>query len=200
MSGLLAGCSGLRPGEAAVVGDQTITTGEFDDVTDDVCTFLTALQVSNGVRPAVPARAAALTAMNFLLMGTGAEQLAEEEDVEVTDDEINDWIADFPVLTDAVPSDQQGAVEDVKRLIARNQLLYAKLAEEEGGNLTEAGQQRVLDYLDEVGYEAMPRYGQALDAEAKPGTGSLSVAVSDEGVRGLALPEGGQPTEAELCS
>jgi hypothetical protein len=200
MPGLLAGCSGLRPGEAAVVGEETITTGEFNDVTDDVCTFLTALQISNGLDPAIPARAAALTAMNFLLMGAGAEQLAAEEDIEVTDQEINAWIADFPVLTDAVPPDQRGAVEDVKQLIARNQLLFGKLGEAEGGNLTEAGQQRVLDYLDEVGYEAMPRYGQALDTQAEPGTGSLSVAVSDEGVRGLALPQGGQPTEAELCN
>jgi len=201
LSGVLAGCSGLRPGAAIVVGDETVSDDRFQAVQHDLCTFLGAYQVSQGAPEAeVPARAVALTSLQFLLRGTAAEQLAQREGVELTRQEVREYVGALPVSPDSVPPAERDEVLAAKELIARTQLLTDKLGERGSGNLTAAGQQRIQEYLDEVGYEVQPRYGQVVDTESKPGTGSMSVAVSDEGVRGLDLPQGGTTPEAELCS
>jgi hypothetical protein len=202
LSAVLAGCSGLRPGEAIVVGDQTISDDQVEQTSHDLCTFLSAYQVSQGA-PAdqgVPARAVALTAMQFLLRQEAAEQLAADEGVEVSSAEMKEYVAQLPVPAESVPPDQRDEIKSAKELIARTQLLTNALGEPGSGNLTESGQKRINQYLDEVGYQVERRHGQVLDAQSKPGTGSLSIAVSDEGVRGMDLPQGGNSTEAELCS
>jgi hypothetical protein len=197
----LAGCSGLRPGEAIVVGDQTISDDQVEATSHNLCAFLGAYQVSQGAPDeGVPARAVALTALQFLLREEAAQQLAANEGVEISSAQMKEYVAQLPVPPDSVPDDQRDEIQDAKELIARTQLLTNALGEEGSGNLTESGQQRIDAYLDEVGYEIERRHGQVLDAESKPGTGSLSIAVSEEGVRGMDLPQGGNPSEAELCS
>jgi hypothetical protein len=198
----LAGCSGLRPGEAIVVGDQTISDDTVEATSHDLCTFLGAYQVSQGAPPdqGVPARAVALTALQFLLREEAATQLAAQEGVEISSAQMKEYVAQLPVPPDSVPEDQRDEVQEAKQLIARTQLLTNALGEEGSGNLTESGQKRIDAYLEQVGYEVEGRHGQVLDAQSKPGTGSLSIAVSEEGVRGMDLPQGGNTSEDELCS
>ncbi|HET7326999.1 MAG TPA: hypothetical protein VFJ14_06885 [Nocardioidaceae bacterium] len=208
LCGVLAGCSGLRPGAAAVVGSETISDEELSEATDNFCTVLTVAQQAQAQQaqgetassPSIPVRSAATQALGLLVINSAAEQLAAEEGIEVTPAETKAWISSLPPIFEGVPADERDDVDAVTELIARTNILIGKFGQSGSGNLTAAGQQRVRDYLDEVGYEIEQRYGQVLDPQAALGTGSLSVPVSDDAVRSLQIPEGGVPTEAELCS
>lgn len=208
LSGVLAGCSGLRAGQAAVIGDETISDQEFSAATENFCTVLTVAQLAQAQQaqgataaaPEIPVRSAATQALGLLVINSAAEQLAAEEGIEVSRAEIKDWISSLPPIFDNVPADQRDDVDAVTERLARTNILMGKLGKGGSGNLTAAGQERVRDYLEKIGYQIEQRYGQVLDGQQQLGTGSLSVAVSDDAVRGLEVPQGGNPTEAELCS
>ena len=208
LSGVLAGCSGLRPGEAAVVGDETISDREFSEATNSFCTVLTEAQLAQARQaqgetaqaPQIPVRSAATQALGLLVINSAAEQLAAKEGITANQAEVKRWLDDLPPIFDNVPADERADVDAVTELLARTNILIGKLGEPGSGDLVAAGQQRVRDYLDRIGYDIEGRYGQVLDPEADLGTGSLSVPVSDDAARSVQIPEGGTPTEAEVCS
>ena len=51
------------------------------------------------------------------------------------------------------------------------------------------GQEVASRYLQRVGDQTNPRYGRVLDVQRLPGTGSISVAVSEKGVAAQTVPE-----------
>lgn len=207
---VLAGCASLHPGEAAVVGDTTITDSELEEFTDGFCTVIAAVNEAQGTPVAdIPVRTAILSGLNLLVIGAGADQLAAREGVEITRQEIRGWISALPPVFDNVPPQQEAIVEEVTERIARNSVLADKIGAMGAGvdppgdptAIAQRGTQRILDYLQEVGAETDPRYGQVLDTSIQPGTGSLSVPVSAEALQAGDVPGQGTRslTRAQSC-
>lgn len=209
----LSSCGPAHPGSAAQVGDTSISDEQLQQSTDGFCDLIDSINAAQqGSNPPVPVRAALLSALNTLVMGAALEQLAEEENVEVTNAEVRQWIGalplDFSRVPDARAADLQATIEQV----ARNALLVEKLGraayeQQNPGSsgappaeVQQLGQQLANDYLEQVDVETNPRYGQVLDTQKLPGTGSLSVAVSEEGVNGQTVPEANNSlSETQEC-
>jgi hypothetical protein len=203
LAGVLAGCSGLRAGQAAVVGDESISQSKFDETSSKFCTFLETFQTAQGVPdPAISARIASLVSLDYLVRGTAAEQLAEREGIEIDPSEVKRYTDAVGVPAEAAPPDQRQDVTDITEMVARLGVITDQLGSDAEGNQTEAGNDQIMEYLNEVGYEIEPRYGNpfAGQREEDPGTGSLSIAVSDEGKRSMTILQGGTPSDAERCS
>ncbi len=216
LSGCSGGSAGVHPGAAAIVGDQTISQGELDNVSHDLCVLNGAGQVAQGAPNAdVAARPVRTSALDLLVKLAATEQLAAEQGVTVSRQEIRDWVAAFPPsdqLTKLKTEHPQAFANTVDQS-ARLTILIGKLGEikyreqhpdsnedvppNEAGKL---GQDWVMQYLDTIGAKVDPRYGDVIRATDKPGTGSMSVAVSDEAKTGLDFQQGGRLSEAELCS
>jgi hypothetical protein len=203
LAGVVAGCSGLRAGQAAVVGEEPISQSTFDETSSKFCTFLETFQTAQGVPdPAISARIASLVTLDYLVRGMAAEQLAEREGIEVDPGEVQRYADAVGVPAEAAPPDQREDVIDITEMVARLGVITDQLGSDVEGNQTAAGNERVMEYLEEVGYEIQPRYGDpfAGQREEDPGTGSLSIPVSDEGKRSMTIPQGGTTSEAERCS
>ena len=205
---LLSACGSLHPGEAAVVGDATISDTQLEESTAAFCSVIRAINKDQN-RPTedIPVRTAALSALNLLVIGEGAEQLAVEEGITLTDDEVRRWIEQLPPVFDELPESEAEGVNETLELIAHNSLLISKLGRQGGTGVdpaaaSERGTKRVLAYLEQIDAETDPRYGEAIDTSQAPGTGSLSVAISPDALRSADVPAQGTVslTEAETCA
>jgi SurA N-terminal domain len=198
----LSGCASAHPGAAAQVGDVSISDQSLEQSASGFCELIDTInQAQQGTRTPVPLRTALLSALNTLVMGEALDQLAAQNDVEVTDAEIDQWISGLPLDFAGVPQSRTDDVAAVTQRVARNSLLMEKLgqvafAEQNPGSgsappnqVQQLGQQMVNAYMQRVGVETDPRYGQVLDTQQVPGTGSLSIPVSQEGVEGQTVPE-----------
>ncbi|MDP9442943.1 MAG: hypothetical protein M3P83_00760 [Actinomycetota bacterium] len=205
---MLSGCASLHPGEAAVVGDTTITEERLEEFTDGFCTVIAAINQAQGTPTSgVPVRTAVLSALNVLVVGAGADQLAAREGIELGEDEVREWVAGLPPVFEEIPAEDAETVDRVTERVARNSLLVQRLGAQGGPAddpqaAAERGTRRVLSYLEQVGAETDPRYGQVLDTRTSPGTGSLSVPVSSEALQADDVPQQGTRslTGAQSCS
>jgi hypothetical protein len=192
----------VHPGSAAQVGDTSISEEQLQQNTDGFCDLIDSINATQqGSNVPVPVRSALLSALNTLVLGAALDQLAVQNDIAVTNAEVQRWIAALPVDLSQVPPSRTENLQVTTQRVARNALLVEKLGrvaferENPGGGgapaeqVQQLGQQMADDYLDRVGAEVNPRYGQVLDTRRLPGTGSLSIAVSEEGVAGENVPE-----------
>ncbi len=198
----LAGCGTVHPGAAAQVGDVSISDQALETNTTGFCELIDTInQAQQGTNPPVPLRTALLSALNTLVSGAALDQLAERHGVQVTNAEIDQWIGGLPLDFGQVPEHRAEELRAVIERVARNTLLLEKLGrvayeqQNPGGagappdQVQQLGQQMVNSYMDRVGVETDPRYGQVLNTQQVPGTGSLSIPVSQEGVEGQTVPE-----------
>jgi SurA N-terminal domain len=197
----LAGCGTVYPGAAARVGQESISDETLEQSTTGFCHLIDAInQTQQGTNPPVPKRTALLSALNTLVTGEALDQLAQRHGVSVSAAEIRQWIGGLPLNFSQVPAGSRDDLEAVTRRVARNTLLVEKLGQvayrqQNGGGqappdqVQQLGQQMVSRYLREVDVQTDPRYGQVLDTRRLPGTGSLSVPVSEEGVASQTVPE-----------
>ena len=198
----LAGCGSVYPGAAARVGDESISDEALERSTTGFCHLIDVInQAQQGTNPPVPLRTAVLSALNTLVTGEAIDQLARRHGVSVSPAEVRRWIGGLPLRFDQVPPDGRQELEAVTERVARNTLLVERLGQvayrqqNPGGGqappdqVQQLGQQLVNRYLRTVGVETDPRYGQVLDTRRLPGTGSLSVPVSQEGVASQTVPE-----------
>ncbi|MGH3384872.1 MAG: SurA N-terminal domain-containing protein [Nocardioidaceae bacterium] len=213
LSALLAACGGLHTGDAAVVGDQVVTREQHDAAIDTFCAGLGQLQQAQAPEQGVPVRRAASASLEFLVQQTALDQIAENEEITPTKAEIKEYVK---AIEEQIPPEAGAVTAELRKFfgeVARTQVMTLKLGEiryqeenpgeevpAQSQEVFDLGQQAITAHLKQVGYETDSRYGTIPQAaEEKPGTGSLSIAVSDEGIRGLDVPEGGTPTDAESC-
>jgi peptidyl-prolyl cis-trans isomerase SurA len=115
---LLAGCgvagTQFRPGVAAEVGDQTITTRHVDQVTDDACQALQKLNQdpSGAGSERTPLRQISRQVASALIEKAAAEQLAEQYDVTPSPD-YKTGVAQAEGQLSAVSGAQKDAVLEV---------------------------------------------------------------------------------------
>ncbi|MDQ4084544.1 MAG: SurA N-terminal domain-containing protein [Actinomycetota bacterium] len=198
----LSGCGGAHPGSAAQVGDVSIPDESLERSTTGFCEVIDVFnQAQQGTSPPVPMRSALLSALNALVMGEALDQLARRNGVEVTESEVRQWIGGLPLDFSRVPESRADEVNAVLERVGRNSLLADKLGravyeqQNPGGapvppdQVQRLGEQLVNDYMRRIDVQTDPRYGQALDPAQIPGTGSLSIPVSEEGLDGEGIPE-----------
>jgi hypothetical protein len=209
----LSGCGPVHPGEAAQVGDVSISDDTLEQSTNGFCDLIAAINAAQqGSSPPVPVRSALLSALNTLVMGEALDQLARRHGVHVTSAEVRQWVGAIPIDLSRVPPDRVDDLRMVIDRVARNSLLTGKLgrvvyARQNPGasaapaeQVQQLGQELASDYLQRVDVATNPRYGQVLDTQRLPGTGSLSVAVSEQSVAAQTVPEpSDQLRETQEC-
>jgi hypothetical protein len=200
----LSSCGGGHPGAAAQVGDVSIPEESLQRKTTGFCEVIDVFNAAQqGTSPPVPMRSALLSALNALVMGEALDQLAQRNGVEVTASEVRQWIGGLPLDFSRVPESRADEVNAVLQRVGRNSLLIDKLgraayerqnpgsAPAPPDQVQRLGERLVNDYMRRVGVQTNPRYGQALDPGQVPGTGSLSIPVSQEGIKGEGIPQPG---------
>ena len=198
----LSSCGNAHPGAVAQVGDVSIADETLQHNTTGFCAVIDVFnQSQQGTSPPVPTRSALLSALNALVMGEALDQLARRNGVEVSPSEVRQWIGGLPLDFSRVPESRTDAVQAVLERVGRNTLLVEKLGQvayqrQNPGSTTappdqvqRLGERLVNGYMERIGVETNPRYGQALDPQQVPGTGSLSIPVSEEGIDGVGIPE-----------
>lgn len=207
----LSSCGNAHPGQAAQVGDVSISQDRLQQSTSGFCDLIDAINQAQGADVTVPVRSALLTALNTIVMGEALDQLAARRGVEVSSAEVAAWIDQLPIDLGQAPPSRADELRAVTERVARNSLLVEKLGQQafEQQNtgaqpateqIQQLGQQAVSRYMREVGVDVNPRYGQVLDTQKLPGTGSLSVPVSQEGRSAQTVPEANSTlTETQEC-
>jgi hypothetical protein len=197
----LSSCGPAHPGAAAQVGDVSISDETLQQNTDGFCQLIDTInQAQQGTTPPVPLRSALLSALNTLVMGVALDQVAKRNNVSVTDAEVEQWIRGLPLDLSNVPQSRLAETRVVLQRVGRNTLLLDKLGRKafqqqnpgtsaSSNQVQQLAQQQVNQYMKRVGVETDPRYGQVLDTQQTPGTGSLSVAVSQQGLDAENVPD-----------
>lgn len=189
----------------------SISQDRLQQSTSGFCDLIDAINQAQGADVTVPVRSALLTALNTIVMGEALDQLAARRGVEVSSAEVAAWIDQLPIDLGQAPPSRADELQAVTERVARNSLLVEKLGQQafEQQNtgaqpateqIQQLGQQAVSRYMREVGVDVNPRYGQVLDTQKLPGTGSLSVPVSQEGRSAQTVPEANSTlTETQEC-
>lgn len=198
----LSSCGPAHPGAAAQVGDVSISDSTLQQNTDGFCELINTInQAQQGQTPPVPLRSALLSALNTLVMGEAIDQVAKQNHVSVTDAEVQQWIDGLPLTLSDVPKDKLLVTRSVLQRVGRNTLLLDKIGRQafekqnpgsssvSSNQAQQLAQQQVNQYMQRVGVETDPRYGQVLDTTQVPGTGSLSTAVSHTGLDAENVPD-----------
>lgn len=196
---LLSGCAGaispgISPGVAATVGDDTISVGQVDDAADHMCTALGDQFRGNGT--VVPMGVIRQGTLQLLVLDSQAQQIAEEYGVEAGSTYERE-VAQRREFASTLPEEARADYVTVMSANARANAVLdaagrAKLAEEGNdsptvGQVTKAGSEIFAAWPEDNGIEVDPRYGvQLKDGSLVPADTSLSVAVSDQAVKGLA--------------
>jgi peptidyl-prolyl cis-trans isomerase SurA len=201
---LLTGCgvagTQFHPGVAAQVGDDTITTRHINEVSNDYCQAVEAVTEGQSGQANPP------TAMRFLIhefatdliIRSAAEQLAEEYDVEPTDQYQRDLAALEPQLTE-LSDDQRDAVleiigaqsytDDVLTQIGGIELDDQGSDDASPEDQQAAGQEVLAQWIADNDVEVNPKYGIELGTAGQVDT-DLSYPLGETAKAGLD-PEAG---------
>lgn len=183
---VLAGC-GLHPGAAAVVGSETISREQVDDVALAWCSAnLVTAQASGQPVPTVPTRAMREWAIGILLQTEIAQQFGEHEGVEANAQQVSQAMAQNETGLGMLPEERQEDLRSALRDYAEAQLMLIEIGRESlGGGATEEeaiaeGERLLSDYVPTLDIEVDPRYGRFEGGVFKRGGTSLSVPASTE--------------------
>lgn len=185
VAAVLAGC-GVHPGAAAVVGSETISREEVDDIAVAVCRANVAGAEASGQQASpVPSRGAREVAVEILIDTTLARQLGEREGVEPDKGAVNQAVAQNETGLALLEEQQAEDLRAALRAYAESQFMLIELGRRSLG--TEASDdeaiaegRRLLDeYARSIDIEVDPRYGRFDDGVFKPGGTALSVPASD---------------------
>jgi hypothetical protein len=207
---VLAGC-GVHPGTAAVVGSETITHDEVDDIATAVCRANVAGAEAAGQQASpLPSRGARELAVEVLVETELAQQLGEREGVEANQRAVSQAVAQNEPGLALLEGEQQEDLRAALRDYAESQFMLIEVGRQSLGEQVSEDEavaegRRILGVLAEsVDIEIDPRYGRFDNGVFKPGGTSLSVAESERAKAGTDQ----QPSEAfigglpasQLCS
>ena len=197
---LLAGCSGgLAPGDAAQVGDRTLSRAQVDDAAEGFCLAIAEQLEANGQQLAnLQLRQRIVQYMSLRLVG---ENLAEEYDVE-PGAAYQDARSQVEGLLGAVPEELHSAVVDFETTEQYLQSVTtavgaAVLAEEGVSDVSEEeaaarGQEVFGEAAAGADWQLDARYGLvAGELGVEVGDALSSQAVSFPALQGVAVPETG---------
>ncbi|HSE10802.1 MAG TPA: SurA N-terminal domain-containing protein [Nocardioidaceae bacterium] len=207
---VLAGC-GLHPGAAAVVGSETISHDEVDDVARAVCSAnLASAQVSGQPASQLPTREARQIALDILVETELSRQFGQQEGVEASPQSVSQAVAQSESGISMLPAERREDFRTALRDYAEGQIILIEIGEEElGGEVSDEeavaeGTRLRSEYVDTLDVEIDPRYGTFEDGVYKPGAADLSVPASARARAGERAEAGeafvsGLPA-SQLCS
>lgn len=193
-TGLLSGCgvSGVNPGVAARVGDDTVSVRTVDDLSAAYCSAITD-QLAQA-KQSVPQRYLRSGIAGQLALLAAARQFAAERGVEAGK-AYETKVADLKGATAALPAEQQHAVIEVDSSAAYITSVLQAVGEQElsgqdaqdSTKTAAAGQQAFKVWLGDHPVEIDPQFGVAIkDGQAVRVDTSVSVAVGKTAQNGQA--------------
>lgn len=211
LAALLSGCGGAvtdaptSAGEAARVGDESISHAKVNDTAEGICAGLEAEFADRG--QVVPMLNIKQLALSLLAARSQLEQIADEYDVEPGPEVQTDRL-EWERSAQAVPEELREGYVDVRNTESLltsilTQAGEVALAREGIRNPTQEevmgrGSELFDTWTDSNDLETDPRYSMVfLDGELQPGDRNASVAVSDRAVEGMLQmlePEEADPT------
>jgi hypothetical protein len=178
---LLTGC-GLRPGQAARVGDTTIRVEQVDDFARALCTVNKGQGASGQPTSGLRETSASVLIQNVLFQG-----VAKQEGLTVDRPKLGTDLEQAVKTLPPMPASEKKTFTDTLRdyltgqqyvdQLGRTQLA---LTDQKASSqaIAQAGAQQVSDYAKTVDVEVDPRFGTWSDGRLERGDGSLSVPVS----------------------
>jgi hypothetical protein len=176
----LTGCAGLRPGVAAEVGDDTITTHELDDFASGLCVFF---KESSGSAPT--SKEARTRAMSILVRSALARTYGQGTSIALDEGSVDEQVQSIAAVVKDLPKDEREKfLEEVRGSLEGDQHALqaadAKLISEGKTPDDQARSEEITNlykqWAADQGVEIDPRFGTWSDVEVKAGSGSLSVA------------------------
>jgi hypothetical protein len=197
----LGGCAGLHPGVAAVVGNDTISQHQVDDVARALCSAdITGAKAQGQPAPELASRGAAQGALSILLQSELSRQLGEKHGVVPSQAKVSQALAQSEQGIAMLPQSQRAQFTETLKEYAEGQLMLIALGRktlEAKGKTNVTDQQALAEgrrlrdqYAKSVDVEVNPRYGTFSKGSFHPGGSSLSVAASQRARAGTRTSPG----------
>lgn len=183
---MLAGCV-FHPGAAAVVGSQTISRQEVDDVAKAFCSAqIATAQASNQEAPTVPTRAAREAALQFLVESDVTQQFGEQKGVEASPAQVQQVVAQQASGLEVLPKHDQEVLRSALHGYAEGRLMLLEVGRQAVGaqagdaQAMSAANKMLTTYVKNLDVQIDPRYGTWENGTFKRDGASLSVPASAE--------------------
>jgi hypothetical protein len=180
---LLAGCGSASPGDAAVVGPDTIPVSQVDDVATALCSAN-----ASGSQQQLATRQARQGALSVLIQTALADQLGAKQRVQADPAQVSAALDQNAATIQALPPDERPAFRSALQDYVEGQLMVreaGRKALQANGAATvtdqraqAAGAALLQRYAKTVDISVDPRFGTFEQGDLKAGSGSLSVPVS----------------------
>ena len=169
---LLTGCAGLRPGVAAKVGDETITTKQVTDFASSFCSFLA--KNEPGDKPSADIRKMALS---LLVEARLAHDFAKQHDVTWNEGGVDSTLKSVGESVSSFSDEKRQAFLDNVRYVLEGSDIVAQAVGQvsDQAAFTAGRGQAVGAWAEEFGVEIDPRYGSWSGFQVDGESGSLSV-------------------------
>lgn len=184
---MLAAC-GVHPGSAAVVGSDSISPQQVDDVAQAVCAANVAqAKLSNQPPQALGTRGAREFAIQILLESELSRQFGEHEGVQADQQRVAQALSQNEASIATLPADEQKTFRDALRHYIEGQLMLVEVGRDSLGSDSVSDNKAIAEgmrlrqkWVKTIDVEVDPRYGSFTKGAFKRGGDSLSVAASKE--------------------
>jgi len=182
----LSGCANLHPGQAAKVGDHTITTDQVDAFAKPLCTYYAQTKAldENGKAPATAD--VRRRALSFLIQGELAHEFGDKYHLDIDPAELAKNVNGVLAGVKLPAGQREEFAKEVRYSIEGEMFLQQAIQ----AALAAAGQQATQETVNaartklytewshDAGVRLDPRFGTWQNANAAPLSGSLSVPAS----------------------
>lgn len=188
---VVSGCGSVHPGSAAVVGSQSISHAEVDDVAAALCSAnIESAKAQGQAAQALPTRGVREGALQILLETELNQQFGEAQGVEASKQQVSQAVQQNAQGIAMLPADQQEDFRTALAGYAEGQLMLIEVGREAlGADATDdeaiaEGTRLRGPFVGSLDVEVDPRYGTYDQGTLTPASGSLSVPVSQRATAG----------------
>jgi hypothetical protein len=189
----VSGCS-THPGQAAVIGSESVADSKLDDVASALCAAQSAGQQTSQAQQ-LASRAARQGALDVLINGSLSRQYGASRGVVADQEKVSSALASNAQTIATLPASSRRIFRDTLREYAEGQLMLISIGK---GELAKRGQQNATDQQAVAAGTKLrdawakrhltvsvdPRYGTFSQGALRASHGSLSVPVSARAVDG----------------
>jgi hypothetical protein len=196
----LTGC-GMHPGDAAVVGGDTISGAQVDDAAAALCSAnITGAKAQGQPAPDLATRGARQAAVQLLIDTDLSQQFGKARGVTPDQAQVSSALAQNRQTLTLLPENRKADFEKILRGYAEGQLILIAIGKQELGDPSASDQKALAAGTQardkwakgNVDVEVDPRYGEWSGGSLHTATGSLSVPVSERAVSGANMdPDAG---------
>jgi hypothetical protein len=192
---LLSACGGTAPGVAAEIDGDRITDEQVDEFAEVLC----AIGGVSGGEAGTPTRSARFASLQILMTNELTSDVADVDQVD--QQQVKAILEGLTPAREGLSDRLRDTFDEVARDFARSQAATVELGRESLQDAGQSGQipddiafaegQRLLtEHAEQADIEVDPRFGEVVDGALQPGSGSLSVPVSELAVQGSGAEAG----------